>query len=79
MSRDVGRSENPGVPVLFGGLLLPSLVEIRLTDLPKSGGAMALLGTTPLLHIQILFYHGLSEVASCRIFRMHLVPTLLIT
>ena len=43
MSRDVGRSENQGVPVLFGGLFLPSLVEIRLTDLPKSGGAR----TTP--------------------------------
>ena len=37
----VGRSENPGVPVLFGGHSLPPLVEIGLTDLPKSGGAMA--------------------------------------
>ena len=36
----VGRSENPGVPVLFGGHNLPPpLVEIGLTDLPKSGGA----------------------------------------
>ena len=32
----VGRSENPGVPVLFGGHHLPPLVEIGLTDLPKS-------------------------------------------
>ena len=31
--RAVGRSENPGVPVLFGGHNLPPLVEIGLTDL----------------------------------------------
>ena len=37
--RAVGRSENPGVPVLYGGQNLPPLVEIGLTDLPKSGGA----------------------------------------
>ena len=38
--RDVGRSENPGVAVLFCGhnLPSPSPVEIGLTDLPKSGG-----------------------------------------
>ena len=49
--RAVGRSENPGVPVLFGGHNLPPLVEIGLTDLPKTGGAMAPLappGTTGL-------------------------------
>ena len=49
--RTVGKSGNPGVPVLFGGHNLPPLVEIGLTDLPKSGGAMALPaspGTTPL-------------------------------
>ena len=34
--RAVGRSENPGVPVLFGGNNLSPLVEIGLTDLPKS-------------------------------------------
>ena len=39
--RAVGRSENPGVPVLFGGHNLSPLVEIGLTDLPKSGGTMA--------------------------------------
>ena len=41
LSRAVGRSENPVVPVSFGGHNLPPLVEIELTDLPKSGGAMA--------------------------------------
>ena len=49
--RAVGRSENPGVPVLFGGQNLPPLVEIGLIDLPKTGGAMAPPappGTTPL-------------------------------
>ena len=39
--RAVGKSENPGVPVLLGGHNLPFLVEMGLTDLPKSGGAMA--------------------------------------
>ena len=39
--RAVGRSENPGVPVLFGGHNLSPLVEIGLTDLPKSGDVMA--------------------------------------
>ena len=39
--RAVGRSENPGVPVLFGGHNLPPLVEIGSTNLPTSGGAMA--------------------------------------
>ena len=39
--RAVERSENPGVPVLFGGHNLPPLVDIGLTDLPKSGCAMA--------------------------------------
>ena len=36
----LGKCENPGVPVLFGRHNLPPLVEIGLTDLPKSGGAM---------------------------------------
>ena len=39
--RVVGRSENPDVPVLFAGHNLLPLVEIGLTDLPKSEGAMA--------------------------------------
>jgi hypothetical protein len=33
--RAVGRSENLGVPVLFGGHNLPPLDEIGLTDLPN--------------------------------------------
>jgi hypothetical protein len=37
--RAVGRSENSGVPVLFGRHNLPPLVEIGLTDRPKIGGA----------------------------------------
>ena len=41
MFRAVGRSENPDVPVSFGGHNLSPLVEIGLTDLPKYGGAMA--------------------------------------
>ena len=36
--RAIGRSENPGVPVLFCGHNLPPLVEIGLTDLPKVPG-----------------------------------------
>jgi hypothetical protein len=39
-SRAVGRSENPGVPLLFGGHNLSPLVEIGLPERPKSGGAM---------------------------------------
>ena len=37
--RAVGRSENSGVSVLFGGHNLTPLVEIGITDLPKSVGA----------------------------------------
>ena len=36
-NRAVGRTENPGVPVLFGGHNLPPLVEIELTYLPNLG------------------------------------------
>ena len=49
LSKAVGRSENPGVAVLFGGHNLPHLVEIGLTDLPKSWGALAPPGTTGLI------------------------------
>ena len=45
LDKVVGRSENPRVPVLFGGLNLPPLVEIGLTDLPKSWGTIAPFGT----------------------------------
>ena len=38
MVRAVGRSENLGVPVLFGG---HNLQYVGLTNLPKSGGTMA--------------------------------------
>ena len=44
--RAIGRSENPGVPVLLGGHNLPPFVEIGLTDLPKSRNASP--GTTGL-------------------------------
>ena len=37
--RAVARSENPGGHVVLGGDNVPSLVEIGLADLPKSGGA----------------------------------------
>ena len=55
LSRAVGRSGNPGVPVLFGGHNLPPLVEIGVTAQPKSGGATtppAPPGTTLLDHKQ---------------------------
>ena len=56
LNRAVGRPENPEIPGLFGGHNLPPLVEIGLTDLPKSGGAMAPPappGTTGLLNTVI--------------------------
>ena len=43
--RAVGRSENPGVPVSFGGHNLPPLVDIGLTDPPRSAAPR---GTTGL-------------------------------
>ena len=46
--RAVGRSENPGVPIVMWGQNRPSLVEIGLTDLTKSGGTMASPGMTGL-------------------------------
>ena len=55
--RAVARSENLGVPVLFGGHNLSPLVEIGLTDMSKSGGAMAPpapSGTTPLYSFPVL-------------------------
>ena len=50
-TRAVRRSENPNVPVVIRWVLSVPLVEIGLTDVPKSGGAMAPpvpAGTTPL-------------------------------
>ena len=40
-SRAVARSKNPGGLVVLGGDNVPPLVEIGLTDPPKSGGAAA--------------------------------------
>ena len=39
--RAVARSENPGGYIVMGGDNVPPLVEIGLTDLPKTGGARA--------------------------------------
>ena len=39
--RAVARSENLGGHIVLGGDNVPPLVEIGLTDLPKSGGARA--------------------------------------
>ena len=50
--RAVGRCENPGVPVLFGGHNQPSLVEIGLTDLPKSAPPAPRGPTPPVLSVQ---------------------------
>ena len=41
LSRAVARSENPGGLVVLGGDNVSPLVEIGLTDPPKSGGAYA--------------------------------------
>ena len=56
--RAVGRSENPGLPVVIRWAQSVPLVEKGLTDLPKSGCAVAHPahpGTTGLLYI-IHFY-----------------------
>ena len=54
----VGRSENPGGRVLFGGHNLPPLVKIELTDLPKSWGATSPPGTTALRLLQLWTFCG---------------------
>ena len=41
-NRAVARSEFPGGLIVLGGENVPPLVEIGLTDLPKTGGAKAL-------------------------------------
>ena len=51
--RAVARSEILGGHVMLGGENVPSLVEIGLTDLSKSGGARALLA--PLLATGLLY------------------------
>ena len=50
----VGRSGNPGLPVVFGGHNLPLLVEIGLTDLLKSGGCH---GSTPIVTTGLYYAH----------------------
>ena len=52
LNRAVGRPENPWVPGLFDGHNLSPLVEKGLTDLPKSGDAMA--PPSPLLRSYLL-------------------------
>ena len=42
LHRAVARSENPGGLVILGGENVPPLVEIGLTDLPKTGLATGL-------------------------------------
>ena len=41
INRAVAWSENPGGHIVLGGDNVPPLVEIGLTDLPKTGGARA--------------------------------------
>ena len=48
--RAIRRAENLGIPVSFGGNNLPLLVEIGLTDLPKSGGATPWARATKKVH-----------------------------
>ena len=53
--RAVGRSENPGVPVLFGEHNLPPLVEIGLTDqqkTPPGTTGLCLLSSNPSMFIR---------------------------
>ena len=54
VKRAVGRYENPGVPVLFGGHNLLALVKIGLTDLPKSGSATQKTKITEKVHKPLL-------------------------
>ena len=51
--RHATRVKNPGGCIVLGGDNVPSLVEIGLTDLPKSGGARAPPLATGLRNINI--------------------------
>ena len=53
ISRAVARSENPGGHVLLGGDNMPPLVEMGLTDLPKSGGPPPL--ATGLIRVYVYY------------------------
>ena len=50
--RAVGRSENPGVPVLFGGHNLSPMVEKELTDLPR--GRQACIWSKSVAYVKIV-------------------------
>ena len=56
--RAAGRSKNPGGINDVVGIICP-LVEIRLTDLPKSGGTMAPTAPTglPIIQAILIFRH----------------------
>ena len=60
-SSAVARFENPGGLVVLGGDNVSPLVEIGLTDLPKSGGATASAGMTGLRSMYYLFMHLLHK------------------
>ena len=49
INRAIGRSENPGPVVIWWAYSRLLLVDIGLTDLPKSGDAMALPARTSLI------------------------------
>ena len=61
----IGRSENPEVPVSFGGPNLVPLVEIGLTDLPKSGGATCIpRHNRPEYRVKLVYQHPLLSIRS---------------
>ena len=67
------------MPLLFGGHNLPPLVEIGLTDLPKSGGAMtppAPPGTTGLEAVEVLRFYASLYIAQCELDRQFHFPRL---
>ena len=74
VSRVVGRSENPAVPVSYGGHNLARLVEIGLTNLPKAAHAMAPQappGTTPLVSSLLNAYYNIRPKISHCVFSSH--------
>ena len=76
LCRAVGRSKNPGVPVVMLGQNLTPLVEIGQTDMPKSGGAIASQapsGTTGLLSkLHILQFTKSPMILKCDIACMYM-------
>ena len=55
-NRAVARSENPWGHVVLGGDNVPPLVEIGLTDLPKSGGGARAPPAPPLVTGLLVIY-----------------------